>query len=114
MIYYPDEHPTPSWAGPALGALRYNSEPSRIQQLIRKVFEDAVSRIRIPNSQVIPVPLFNALDGRRSQDYVARVEPSAIGGRKMAEFLLDIIAQEHSPTQAPITAPSMSLMGERS
>ncbi len=26
-----------------------------------------------------------------SEDYVARVEPSALGGKKMAEYLLDII-----------------------
>ena len=26
-----------------------------------------------------------------SEDYVARVEPSAFGGKKMAEYLLDII-----------------------
>lgn len=49
------------------------------------------SKIQIPGTQVIPVPLFNALDGTQSRDYVARVEPSSIGGRKMAEFLLDII-----------------------
>ena len=54
------------------------------------------STIRIPGSQVIPVPLFVALDGTRSEDYVARVEPSAIGGRKMAEFLLHAIHSELS------------------
>jgi hypothetical protein len=53
------------------------------------------SSIRIPGSQVVPVPLFAALDGTRSEDYVARVEPSAIGGRKMAEFLLNVIHSEN-------------------
>ena len=31
------------------------------------------------------------MDGTKSEDYVARVEPSASGGRKMAEYMLDEI-----------------------
>lgn len=96
MIYYPDEAGTPSWAGLALGALGYNSNPARLQQLIRKAFDFATSNIRIPGSEVIPVPLFNVLDGKRSEDYIARVEPSPEGGRKMAEFILDLIDQSAS------------------
>ena len=40
---------------------------------------------------MIPVPLFHVLDGKNTEDYVARVEPSALGGKKMAEYLLDVI-----------------------
>jgi hypothetical protein len=54
------------------------------------------SKIQIPGTQVIPVPFFHALDGKDSRDYVARVEPSSQGGRKMAEFLLDIITDKGS------------------
>lgn len=50
-----------------------------------------VRRITIPGTEVIPVPLFEVLDGKHSNDYVARVEPSSQGGRKMAGFLLDIM-----------------------
>lgn len=39
MIYYLDENNVPSWANTALGALGYNSDPERLQLLIRKVFE---------------------------------------------------------------------------
>ena len=46
-------------------------------------------KISIQGSEVIPLPLFNVLDGKNTSDYVARVEPSSQGGRKMAEFLLD-------------------------
>lgn len=49
------------------------------------------STIRISGSEVIPIPLFRTLDGTRSEDYIARVEPSASGGRKMAEYMLDVI-----------------------
>ena len=95
MIYYPDEaQNVPSWANGALGVLGYNSNPSKLQLLILKIFEEATSRISIPGSEVIPIPLYVPLDGTKSEDYVARVEPSALGGKKMAEYLLDVIHQE--------------------
>jgi len=120
MIYYPDETPTPSWAGPALGALKYNTNPAKLQLLIRKAFEEATSTIRIAGSEVVPVPLFNVLDGKRSEDFVARVEPSAIGGQKMAEFILDYI-QRPSPegstpgaiSSSTQAAPGTALMADR-
>lgn len=100
MIYYPDEAPTPSWAGPALGCLRYDSDPQKLQTLIRRAFVEGTSKISIPGSEVIPVPLFNVLDGKDSRDYIARVEPSPQGGRKMAEYLLDMI--EKSTTRRTV------------
>ena len=63
------------------------------------------STISIPGSEVIPIPLFHTLDGTRSEDYVARVEPSAVGGKKMAEYMLDVI---HSSSVARIGAPTVS------
>lgn len=73
------------------------------------------STIRIKGSEVIPVPLFNALDGKNSNDYIARVEPSAAGGKKMAEFLLDIIDSPSgtTPPQNRVNAPTTGLMSER-
>jgi lysophospholipase L1-like esterase len=103
MIYYPDEQDEPGWAGPALGALGYNSNPAKLQMLIRKAFHEGVSRIRIPGSQVIPVPLFRVLDGKTPSDYVQRVEPSPSGGCKMAEFLLDMM--DHHPGRTSSAEP---------
>jgi hypothetical protein len=60
------------------------------------------------------VPLFNVLDGKNSRDYIARVEPSSQGGRKMAEYLLDTIdgpsAHGSIPLygQSPIEIPYMA------
>jgi len=118
MIYYPDEANVPSWANGALGALGYNTNPGKVQLLIRKMFEEATSRISIPGSEVIPIPLFVPLDGTRSEDYVARVEPSAIGGRKMAEYLLDAIHQDvsrrnYSLGATATAAPSTSFISGR-
>ena len=74
------------------------------------------STICIPGSEVIPVPLFHTLDGTRSEDYVARVEPSAVGGRKMAEYMLVVI---HSSSDArmggmpTVSAPTNSFIAGR-
>jgi len=117
MIYYPDENNAPSWANAALGTLGYNNNPAKVQLLIRKFFEEATSTIRIAGSEVIPIPLFHPLDGTRSEDYVARVEPSASGGRKMAEYMLDVIHSSGNNTarlgMAPVSAPSTSFIDGR-
>jgi len=66
----------------------YNSNPKKLQLLIKKIFEQATSNIKINGSEVIPIPFFDVLDGKITDDYIARVEPSVSGGRKLAEFLL--------------------------
>jgi hypothetical protein len=92
-IYYPDETRGQGWAEPALGALGYNRNPAKVQAIIRKLFTEATGKI----PGVIPVPLFHALDGKNPADYIARVEPSVRGGRKMAEFLLHSILHDGPP-----------------
>lgn len=113
MIYFLDEAPTPSWAGGALGAMGYNRNPAKLQLFIKKIFEEATSQIKIEGTEVIPIPLFNALDGKCSQDYVARVEPSAIGGKKMAEYLMDAIDNPASLCMKLVSVPSSSLLEMR-
>ena len=64
--------------------------------------------ILIPGCEVIPVALFNALNGKDPSDYIARVEPSSKGGEKMAEYLLDIIdngSSQHLPS--PVSTQMM-------
>ncbi|KAL3758648.1 hypothetical protein ACHAWU_005234 [Discostella pseudostelligera] len=110
MIYYPDTNNVPSWANAALGALGYNRNPAKLQLLIRKMFEEATSTIRIPGSEVIPVPLFVPLDGTNSEDYVARVEPSALGGKKMAEYLLNFVQSENRHVDLYVAPPTISFV----
>jgi hypothetical protein len=108
MIYYPEEvsHGR-GWADPALSALRYDSNPAKLQALIRKIYNDSIRHIRIQGSQVIPVPLFQVMDGKASDDYVARVEPSTAGGRKMAEFLLALIEGSRPMTPPPVNTSTV-------
>ena len=49
------------------------------------------SAIQVPGTQVIPVPLFTVLDGKHSEEYCERVEPSPSGGKLMARMFLEII-----------------------
>ena len=71
----------------------------------------------MPGSEVIPIPLFHPLNGRISGDYVARVEPSATGGRKMAEYMLDAIHSSGNDARSlgnpSVTAPTTAFIDGR-
>ena len=88
MIYYPDESDTPSWASGILNAFGYSDNPSLLQNLTKLLFEKATKQIAIAGAIIVPAALFLVLDGKVAADYVSRVEPSAQGGKKMAEFSL--------------------------
>jgi len=95
MIYFPDENSEDeSWANFSLGAMYYNKSPSKLQTAIRTIFEMATSQIEIPGVEVIPCPLFQIMDGKDTNDYIDRVEPSAQGGEKMARFIMDLLKLE--------------------
>ena len=88
-VYYPSlGGGGTSWADPALRVLGYDHDPTRLQSVLREIFERAVSDVRVPGIPVVPVPLFEFLDPGCPADYVARVEPSVVGGRKLAEGIL--------------------------
>lgn len=92
MIYFPDEMANPlSWADKLLGWMGYNSNPQKLQLIIRSVFAKATCRIRLEGTEVKAVPLYRILDSKNSGDYKDRVEPSAQGGMKMASAFLNIL-----------------------
>ncbi|KAH9826117.1 Esterase, SGNH hydrolase-type, subgroup [Teratosphaeria destructans] len=90
MIYHPleaDAGAQPGWAESQLKLLGYNRNPGQLQAAIRKIYEQATCKIGIDGTKVLPCALYEAMDGKVKEDYVARVEPSVGGGRKMAELL---------------------------
>lgn len=92
MLYFPDESSKdPSWASFTLRALRYNSHPDWLQSSIERVFEHAIKNITVEGCPVVFAPLFQALDGKNSDHYVARVEPSENGGNAIAALLKKVI-----------------------
>jgi len=101
MIYFLDEHTTPSWANGVLGCLGYNTNPLKLQTMIKQVFRLATQKIRVSGSEVLALPLFECLDGKHTEDYCARVEPSAIGGEKLASFILEAIVRHGGSYQSP-------------
>ena len=98
VIYYPDMNPkSPSWASMVLKAIGYNTSPSVIQSVIDRVALDvkqAVTSSGVGAAAVVPVSLSLALDGTSSEDYVARVEPSAIGGAKIASLFVATLQEQ--------------------
>jgi hypothetical protein len=48
----------------------------------------ATERVEVPGAHVIAVPFFERLDGKTTEDYEQRVEPSAQGSRKMADLIV--------------------------
>ena len=87
-IYYPCLEGQGSWADGALALLRYDRDPGRLQLIVREIFRRAISGLRIPGVKVVPVPLYEFLDPASPGDYVARVEPSVLGGKKVARGIL--------------------------
>ncbi len=101
MIYFPHEKTGDSWADTALSLLRYDSNPARLQRVIRKGYDLATKTVSLPGTRIVTCPLFEVLDSSAaSADYVARVEPSVIGGEKMAKAFVDIIATQYKEPAA--------------
>eukprot|EP00960_Hanusia_phi_P045023 756983-Hanusia_phi.AAC.3 len=89
MVYNLDEKNNPSWANSALFCLCYHCAPGILQYRMRVAYDLGVSRVKIPGvRELIPIHLADALDGKDTRDYVARVEPSIAGGRKIACLIL--------------------------
>jgi hypothetical protein len=87
MLYFLDEKSGGSWADQVLEKLGYNSDPTKLQEVMRQVYAWGVTQISIPGTLVAPLPLYEYLDGKDHSDYEQRVEPSVTGGRKMAHAM---------------------------
>lgn len=95
MIYFLDENAEgDGWANGVLKFLQYDTQPGLLQRLIRVAFENATKKIKVEGTKIVPFALFDVLDGQDTEDYIARVEPSQQGGRKMADALVTRITQE--------------------
>jgi hypothetical protein len=89
MIYYPNQVPGGSWADQTLSLLGYDTDPSKLQLIIRSVFKAMAAKgFDVPGTEVEAYPLFEVMDGTIEADYEQRVEPSVQGGQKMAGGLL--------------------------
>jgi hypothetical protein len=90
-IYYPDKTINNSWADSVLNKLDYNRDPEKLQLIIDHIHNEAISNIKIKNVNIKYFAMSSVLDGSSTNDYVGRVEPSSIGGKKIANGLINII-----------------------
>lgn len=79
------------WADASLSLMGYTGNPGRLQRVMRAAFRLATQQLHVPGVRVLPLALFDALDASDEGDYVARVEPSAAGGAKMARAIVDAV-----------------------
>lgn len=88
--YFPD-HDISGWAKSGLTKLTYNTDNGKktLKGLIRKIYTEATSQIKIDGVNVVPVPLFEKMDGTDTDLYENAVEPSVKGGKVMAKFFLE-------------------------
>ena len=61
---------------------------------MRMLYKHGTSKIQVDGVPVVPVPFYEALDGKTSSDYEQRVEPSSQGGEKLANLILDYLEPE--------------------
>ena len=88
--YFPSLTGT-GWADTALMLMGYGQWPGRLQLIMRSIY-DAVTQelIGTTGTGLTVLPLYDIFDPRIEKDYVARVEPSASGGKKIAAAIVRI------------------------
>merc|ERR1711920_467878 len=74
----------------------YSCFPRVLQYRMNLAFEYGVRMVNIPNTEVVPIALSEALDGKDTNDYLQRVEPSIQGGRKIASLVLSKLGLRRS------------------
>jgi hypothetical protein len=90
MVYHPcvAHSAERGWADGVLRMLGYDSAPWRLQRVIDGVYRDGVCNVQVPGVEtVVPVALSTVMDGTNEALYEARVEPSELGAKVIAEFL---------------------------
>lgn len=90
-IYFPCEKFQQGWSNNTLKLINYDTNPLKIQILIEKIFEYAIKNIKIDEINISYLPFHKVLDAKNEDDYIARVEPSYLGGEKMAKAIIDTI-----------------------
>jgi len=107
-LYFPDENDKDSkkgWADNALKLLGYNTNPKKLQAVIKSIYEKSLFNIKLPviitdkdckkEVELIPFPMYDVMNGKTSHDYIYRVEPSMFGGCKIANKLYNILTNNN-------------------
>mmetsp|Transcript_36167 Transcript_36167/g.56655 ORF Transcript_36167/g.56655 Transcript_36167/m.56655 type:complete len:173 (-) Transcript_36167:36-554(-) len=106
MIYYPCEGGE-GWADAVLEKLQYEQNPKKLQKAIDLCYKHGTRKVVIPGYNtsnksswwgggnkeeqglIIPVALSDCLDSKNEAHYDKRVEPSVLGGKRMAQHFFN-------------------------
>jgi len=91
ILYYPNFQNPAGWASTLLSAFKMLGAENMVLKLIQTVYQECVSKIKITGLNLEYCPLYIALDGTNTNDYVSGVEPSVQGGKKIALLLNQFI-----------------------
>ena len=83
--------------GWASGLIQLGGGANFVQNAWRQLYENHMQKISVDGVQNVKiVPLYNVLDKTKPKkgDYVAQVEPSPLGGKKIANVFIDLILGE--------------------
>eukprot|EP00397_Hematodinium_sp_SG-2012_P012020 GEMP01012175.1.p1 GENE.GEMP01012175.1~~GEMP01012175.1.p1 ORF type:complete len:688 (+),score=125.85 GEMP01012175.1:314-2377(+) len=114
MTYFIDDQTDyDAWVNSTLCKLGCKVDPVQLKCIIRAIFQHATKKIRIPGTEVIPVPLYETLNGLCSEDYETFVEPSVQGGGKLARSLFDCVERSEMEMCAGrcLDLPTLSASG---
>ena len=109
-IYFPDENTSSGgWADYILKMLMYDTNPEILQSVIKGIYKKCHSEIKIQGiltttttttplliltllgTTVVPYPMYQSLNGKETMDYCSRVEPSVLGGSKLAADIFKLL-----------------------
>merc|ERR1719517_65732 len=94
MVYWPClTKQGAGWCDNALRLMLYDLFPGRCQTMLKSIYEHGCAQLEIPGTTVLPLPIFSKLTGENPDDYVERAEPSASGGKKIAELIMEAISK---------------------
>ncbi|QKF94723.1 GDSl lipase/esterase [Fadolivirus algeromassiliense] len=98
IIYMPNLTNTTGWADGFLSSVKQlypgitlDQLTMMIKQLLNQIHDKCVNQIKIGGTEIIPLKLYDIIDGSDQKDYEHAVEPSVQGGKKMAQAFYNII-----------------------
>ncbi len=98
IIYMPNFMNTSGWAVGFLNNLKkmypdatIDTLRNNLRGLLKKIHDECIEKIKINGTEIIPLKLYDVIDGTDEKDYENAVEPSIQGGKKMAEAFKNLI-----------------------
>lgn len=93
-FFFPCFHEQDSWANNMLNLIDYKKNYNKIHSVTKSIYEHGIKSIEFDDIEIKTIPLYEVLDFKDKNDYVARVSASDEGGFKIGRELIRIIFLE--------------------